>query len=205
MHVLVHVALKPLNPEGVVDNDIEKVAKFRRSASAKRRGQNAARDLHGWAHRSKTALPVPITTTDIPVLQKRRNKTGARKVIQSVVSFPVLRLSNWFLTLMSMFPKFFLGGFDISETDEYESMFAEFWRNYATCHPSHPVYEKSEEDQKRCIPIALHGDEGRSLAKVPLLVISYQVLIPYTGPNDLSLARYPRCKMIPSCIHVPIY
>ncbi len=103
-----------------------------------------------------------------------------------------------------MFPKFFLGGFDISETDEYESMFAEFWRNYATCHPSHPVYEKSEEDQKRCIPIALHGDEGRSLAKVPLLVISYQVLIPYTGPNDLSLAQYPRCKMIPSCIHVPV-
>lgn len=87
-------------------------------------------------------------------------------------------------------PKFFLGGFTpLRDEQEYGDMFATFWSNFQTIQPSHPIYsQKSDEERRRCIPYAWHGDEGRGLCKVPLLVLSYQVLIPFTGPDNLNLA-----------------
>ena len=51
--------------------------------------------------------------------------------------------------------------------------------------------KKTQKERSCTIPIAIHGDEGRGLAKVPLLVIAYQVIIPYSGENHLSSSKYP--------------
>lgn len=170
-----------------MDPDIEPLAKLRRSVTARKSGANAARDLHRWVHRSGSCFNVAISTIDVRVRCFRRNHNRARKVVETMVAYPVLHLSSWFSSLMSCFPKFFLGGFGLLEAARYEAMFEDFWSAYAGFQPSHPIYSsKNPEERKRCVPIALHGDEGRGAAKAPLLVLSFQVLIPSSGPTNLN-------------------
>lgn len=93
------------------------------------------------------------------------------------------------------YPNFFLGGFN-SDHDGLESrkaMFTRFWERFRTCQPSHPIYQRTEEQRSCTIPIALHGDEGRGLARIPVLVLAYQVIIPFSGENELNSSKYPSC------------
>ena len=170
---------------------MEKVAKFRKSKSGRKHGGNAARDLHQWATRSGSAFAVPISQVPVQVRRFQRNHNRARKVVTTKIPYPVLHLSSWFASIMVNFSKFFLGGFEIAETKKYEEMLGEFWANYESFQPTHPIYSsKTLEERRKCIPYALHGDEGRGACKVPLLVISFQVIIPYTGPENLSQSKY---------------
>lgn len=73
--------------------------------------------------------------------------------------------------------------------DDYRAMFSRFWERFRPGHPGHPVYQKSVEQRSSTIPIAIHGDEGRGLAKVPVLVLAYQVMIPYSGENKLNSSK----------------
>ena len=173
-----------------MDPEVEELSRFATSKSARKRGQNASRDFHRWVHRTGKAFPVPIRRLKVPVRVKRRNKNGKRIVYDKKVDYPVIFLSDWFEAVMRTNPSFFLGGYDLySEEDSWTSMFAEFWTNFAGVEPNHPVLEKSPEERSRSIPIAIHGDEGRGLAHVPLLVISFQVLIPSSGPNKLNMSQ----------------
>ncbi|CAK9043468.1 unnamed protein product [Durusdinium trenchii] len=74
--------------------------------------------------------------------------------------------------------------------DDYRAMFSRFWERFRPGHPDHPVYQKSVEQRSSTIPIAIHGDEGRGLAKVPVLVLAYQVMIPYSGENKLNSSKH---------------
>lgn len=161
---------------GVHDNELEGLARYRRSRTGRERGGNAARDFSRWVHRNNQAFPAKISSTLIPVTLKKRTKKG-KKVHRCEVEHPVIHLSEWFRSIMANFPKFFLGGFTLDSFEKYEDMFATFWANFEGLQPTHP---------RRSVPLALHGDEGRGLAKVPLMVISFQVLIPFTGPDNLS-------------------
>ena len=52
----------------------------------------------------------------------------------------------------------------------------------------HAIYsEKSVEQRAFTIPVAVHGDEGRGLAKLPVLVESYQPILPGCGEDKLNL------------------
>lgn len=127
---------------------------------------------------------------------RKRTKTGAKKVQTSAVEHPIIYFSDWFKAIMASFPKIFLGGYDLHrDTEKYMDMFATFWMNFEPLQSAHPVYQKTPEERQWCVPIALHGDEGRGLAKVPLLVISFQVLIPFTGPENLSQTEPLEPKM----------
>ena len=71
---------------------------------------------------------------------------------------------------------------------EYRAMFARFWERYEAVNQEHPIFfEKTREQQKHCIPIACHGDEGRGLGKNPVLVESYQPVIPWSGEDNLNM------------------
>lgn len=93
---------------------------------------------------------------------------------------------------MEVFPNFFLAGQNLEENLEgYRAIFGNFWSNFRTQQQNHPVYlEKTLAERQTCVPIAVHGDEGRGLSKVPLLVISFQPAIPSSGPNNLSQSQH---------------
>ena len=91
---------------------------------------------------------------------------------------------------MKTYPDYLLGGFGLSEEGSWMSMFTQFWENFRAVRPSHPIYAKSAAERACTIPVAIHGDEGRSLAKVPLMVISFQAMIPSSGPENLSSTQH---------------
>ena len=103
------------------------------------------------------------------------------------VHYPVIRLTDWMeLLLGSCGGEFLLGGLEISEEEKYMDMFDRFWTRYTTVDPFHLVHGKSRDDQKRTIPVALHGDEGRGLCKLPVLIESFQLVIPWHGEHSLN-------------------
>ena len=96
---------------------------------------------------------------------------------------------SWMTELLTSYPKFFLGGF--SPVDDYLAMFGRFWDRYRAEQPQHPIFEKSIDHQRATIPFALHGEKGRSLAKVPLMALAFQVIIPFSGENKLNSETFP--------------
>ena len=178
-------------PGGVVDLHVDKLARMARSKTARKGGNNFARDFHRWVHRDQKAFPVPISKLRVPVRKRGKiNSKGKRMVTQKKVDFPVILFSSWFKAIMESYPWFFLGGYAL-DSPEWGPMFGDFWRWFESVEPSHPIHQKSESDKQRCVPIALHGDEGRGLAKTPLMVWSFQVIIPSSGPNNLNTTQHP--------------
>ena len=100
---------------------------------------------------------------------------------------------SWMTELLTSYPKFFLGGFSPVDDGEesYLAMFGRFWDRYRAEQPQHPIFEKSIDHQRATIPFALHGEKGRSLAKVPLMALAFQVIIPFSGENKLNSETFP--------------
>ena len=105
--------------------------------------------------------------------------------------YPVLKLSDWMASMLverSGAPEFLLGGHMLFQTDRYKEMFARFCDHYEPCDPAHPVYaEKSASERATTVPISFHGDEGRGLCKIPVLIEAYQPVIPWMGENCLNV------------------
>ena len=59
---------------GVVDQDVEKLAKYRRSKTARTRGHNCSRDFHRWVHRDQRAFDVKISTLKVPIRIKHKRR-----------------------------------------------------------------------------------------------------------------------------------
>lgn len=55
-----------------------------------------------------------------------------------------------------------------------------FWRKYRILHPSHPVFQHSQEGRihlRRTVPLVLHGDEGRGRRRDAFMIISFRSLL----------------------------
>ena len=180
------------NPVGVQDPEVNKLARYKDTRSG-RKGSNAARDFHRYVHRSGKAFPVEISTRKIIIRKKVTVSGGKKRKREKVADYPIIRMSSWMKAILERHPDFMLGGHSpfVNGGENYKKMFEEFWDNYEYLGGDHPVFHlKSREERTRCIPLMLHGDEGRGLAKVPLLVISFQLMIPFSGPNDLNCSKY---------------
>lgn len=185
------IQINPTSPSpGVYDHAIDKLARYSRSKTG-RAGKNAARDFHRYIHRDGKAFGVAVSEFEIPIRRKIRTTQGKRRRREITVKHPIILLSRWMQAILSSYPKFFLGGHcpESDGVDDYRAMFSRFWERFRPGHPDHPVYQKSVEQRSSTIPIAIHGDEGRGLAKVPVLVLAYQVMIPYSGENKLNSSK----------------
>lgn len=177
-------------PGGVIDPEVENLARYRKSQTGRERCSNAARDFNRWVHRDGRIFPVPIKKLKVRVRVRQRNQKGKVRIFDKKMGYPVIFLSDWFEKVMELHPKFFLGGFDLdNDQTKWKAMFSDFWRWFEDVDPSHPIHQKPMEEKAYSIPIALHGDEGRGLAKTPLMVWSFQVIIPSTGPNNLNTGQ----------------
>ena len=103
------------------------------------------------------------------------------------MKFPYMRLSSCMKYCLENAGEFVLGGYKASDISAYTAMFADFWKRYENVDGSHCVFaSKSLEERAYTIPFCLHGDEGRGLNKTPVMIESYQPLIPWMGENSLN-------------------
>lgn len=71
-------------------------------------------------------------------------------------------------------------------------MFSRFWRNYYELDPDHMAYSQFNSSQMGwVVPYAIHGDEGRGKAKIPILITSYQMVIGVGGEDATNMKGHP--------------
>ena len=103
------------------------------------------------------------------------------------VNWPILPLRSWIKVLMETGgSEFLLAGHQVSEDAEYQQIFATFWSRYRTFDGEHAIYSKPEAARAMTIPVCVHGDEGRGLGKIPVLVESYQPLLSWLGEDVVN-------------------
>ena len=137
---------------------------------------NACRDLHRILHKTKgVLLPIKIDVCAVHIMRKR-------PVRRYQVWFPILKLSSWINYFVKNKPQMILGGYHVSQAQEWQMMLGAFWQTYQATNPGHPVFS-TPFDLKGCVPNFLHGDEGRGLARRPFMVLSWQTVISHHGPG----------------------
>ena len=170
------------------DPYLEDIAKAGPTSSKKFR--NTSRNFHSWINRNGKTLPVKISRVKVRVVEQRP------KVKQIEKTFPMIGLSSWAEYLLKNSPGFLLGGHSLDSTG-YKDMLEMFWNRYSKLDPSHPVFQRFEQGKRgNLIPYCVHGDEGRGKAKTPVLISSYQMIIPPGGLETTNLAGYLCCKLV---------
>ena len=106
------------------------------------------------------ALDIPISWIDLP---------------KGDVQFPVLKMTDTVQNLVKFkLVNKFLGELDMSDA---ETTLLTFWRRFSKQNPGHQVYAASARGDctlARCIPVMIHGDEGRGFKRSGIMVLSVQ-------------------------------
>ena len=95
--------------------------------------------------------------------------------------WPVFRMRDWIVTLLSKSPGTLLAGCRLEEQSKWTSTFHAFWEEYKTCNSSHPVFSAGLP-LEQCVPYFLHGDEGKTLRSRSMMIESFQPVISRKGP-----------------------
>ena len=136
--------------------------------------------MHGYIHQKGKTLPVAISTVTIPMKTRvSRRFAIARR------PWPVFHLC-WIQTGMEMNEFrgfFFLGGLKLDQLVAAENALELFWDRYKV------VDANSPRNPRRTIPFFIHGDEGRGQVKRPLLIISFQCLMSWTGTEKVNSTK----------------
>ena len=123
--------------------------------------RNPERAVHKLTQKFKLSLPIPLT--NIPVGDKR---------------IPILRMSDWAQFILNMNLWHTLCGLEKRNDMQAARIWQCFWERYKVIHPSHPVYEQGIPLERTCA-LLLHGDEGLSLKKSPILCVSTHSILGY--------------------------
>eukprot|EP00439_Symbiodinium_sp_Y106_P046773 s2157_g5.t7 len=171
---------------GVVDPEMAAIARLGHGNY-----HNASRALHKFVHREGKTLPIPISTTPLTVRKKRGGSID--------VKYPILRLTDWLKHILGEAGgQFVLAGHHVWDTG-YQDVFRRFWERYESADSQHVIYsKKNEQERSRTIPICIHGDEGRGLAKVPVLITNFQCLV--KGKEEVFFVALVAAKGSVTCV-----
>lgn len=134
---------------------------------------NSCRQLHRYVAKTGKRLPVKIAMVNTLV----RKITRAR-VHEVKIDFPTLPLSNWMKASFDLGGHFFLGGAGGEHFNDFKQILHDWWCRYKKVDPELPFYKDfDEQEYQYCIPVAIHGDEGRGRYRRPIMIFSYQPLI----------------------------
>ena len=117
--------------------------------------RNSERDTHRLVKKYNIALPIKMS--DVTVADE-------------TISF--LKMSSWAEFIMEKNLWHHLAGLKEPDHDRCGSIWSSFWEKYRKICPGHRVFEKPSEDLARTCALLLHGDEGRSAKKSPILVVA---------------------------------
>ena len=82
------------------------------------------------------------------------------------------------------------GAWSLLQSPEWD--WASFWQRagHEDWGVNHPVPQRSEEEQRRCVAVSLHGDEGQAKRQRSTLVLSWSSLAVH-GKSELT--KFPFC------------
>ena len=149
------------------------------------------RNLHKTVKKFDKVIPVEISTVRTSVRLSRRRP---QKV---PIDYPILRFSDWVECIFNFGGHFFLGGQSLDHADEFRGVLSDFWDKF---HSSEPDFGLPKSQWGECIPIALHGDEGRGRQKQPVLVMAAQTIIPLFT-NKSNMGGPPATYVYQKCWH----
>lgn len=81
-----------------------------------------------------------------------------------------------------------LCGLKNSNPRREQQILLEFWKRFRRMRPTHSIFRRRDIDLSRCIPLLIHGDEGRGRKKAPFLCISYYSYIGF-GTKEANKNR----------------
>ena len=105
----------------------------------------------------RQALNIAISRTDLP----------------TQANYPYIKFGSWLRYLVEFDCLDQLTG--VQDLQELEPILHMFWQRYRSVHPEHVIFEREARgliDLKKTFPCLLHGDEGRSLKKKQVMVVS---------------------------------
>ena len=122
---------------------------------------HSERDVDRVARKFKLAIPIPLHSVDIG----------------KGVMVDILRMTSWAKWLLQETNLgYTLTGQATRNAEHSERIWADFWQNYASIHPAHPIFSRAANDKEfslsRTYCLALHGDEGRTRKKSAVMILS---------------------------------
>ncbi|CAL1150925.1 unnamed protein product, partial [Cladocopium goreaui] len=84
--------------------------------------------------------------------------------------FPYVSFVNWLRYLVEYDQLEHLVG--VKDLGEMNKILLTFWDKFSKIHTEHVISTKDTAFRKMCIPVLLHGDEGRGLKKKQLMVLA---------------------------------
>lgn len=123
---------------------------------AKCREDHSEREVHSIAKRFSLTIPVPLSQVQI----------GGDSLI------PFIKMSAWvnFIFKYNLWHR--LCGLRRPDMIRCGEIWKSFWSRYKGVNPGHEIFQRPGHDFSRTCGLLLHGDEGRSLRKSALMVVS---------------------------------
>ena len=135
---------------------------------------NWSRNLHKLIHKFNMTLPVEMTSLDLPVRWQNRH---------IMMPWPCLPFSSW---LQTIFQKTsgqpVLARHTLSQRQKWQGMFYDFWMKFKAARGErHQVFEDHGHRLQCCLPIFVHGDEGRGKLRRAVMATSVQPVLVAKG------------------------
>lgn len=142
-----------------------------------------ARNLHRLVFRFEMTLSLAMVTLSLPVKWKNESV---------MMPWPTLPFSSW---VKCMFVKTkgqpILAGHTLSATDAWKTQHLDFWLRYRAAFGSeHGVFQTHAERLEYCVPIMIHGDEGRGKLRRAVMCTSVQPVLRPLDKAHSFCSRY---------------
>ena len=161
---------------GVVDRSLQRPSSCGSAAKNATYTGHACEKLHRVIAKEKRKLDVKISRVPLWVRYSRK------RLAPAFVHYPVLRMPDWVETIFKNGGHFFLGGRSMDMWPQVQNELLHFWSAYKKIDSDFPLYKDMPERKLgSCIPVAIHGDEGRGRLHNPVMVVALQTLLPLVG------------------------
>ena len=135
---------------------------------------NWSRNLHKLIYKFNMTLPVQFEHVDLPVVWNNQHV---------IFPWPTLPFSSW---LTAIFKRShgepILAGTKLKDDKVWRNTFNGFWNKFKEARgDGHQVFQDHLNDLEYCVPVAIHGDEGRGKLKRAVMASSIQPLIVPNG------------------------
>ena len=134
------------------------------------RKSNWSRNLHKLIYKFNMTLPVESVTLDLPVRWQNQH---------IMMPWPCLPLSAWLKTIFEKtLGQPFLAGHKLADKVKWKHMFQTFWTRFRKSSGGHhKVFQDHADRLQFCVPIFIHGDEGRGKLRRAVMATSVQPVL----------------------------
>ncbi|CAK8989484.1 Uncharacterized protein SCF082_LOCUS1828 [Durusdinium trenchii] len=195
---LAAVAHQKLQKHGVVDRSLQRLASCGSAAKNATYTGHACEKLHRVIAKEKRKLDVKISRVPLWVRYSRK------RLAPAFVHYPVLRMPDWVETIFKNGGHFFLGGRSMDMWPQVQNELLHFWSAYKKIDSDFPLYKDMPESKLgSCIPVAIHGDEGRGRLHNPVMVVALQTLLPLVGKKTNMQGSSLCTRLLYTCLPAP--